>query len=217
MNPDEVKSDALPAAKRKLFEEGSPSVAFETSSPDEAIQPALKILKDHGTLTEVADKRAINAKTFQTANEGEYRVVIDKSPIHYTAPDGSLQDIDLTILQSKTGTLFVDKAPYAIELFTDRVGYKLTQPDGTWASIELTAVGGTPVDNSKLTAEVDTVQVFYEGILPSLHFKILLRPDHPEIFTKIDDASAPRSFTWLVNQSGNFSFVSSGADANGSQ
>lgn len=175
-------------------------------------QPAKKLVAPHDTAVEVVEKRTTFSKTYQL-DENSFQVVVDKSMVHFQN-DGAWEEINLLIRDVK-GKKVMTNAPYKVELFTDRIGYRLLQPDGTFFTIELVAIAGNTVDNATLTTKVDGCQMFYDGLLPNMHHKILLRSDKPEIFTMLDDASAPRTFTWLVTNTGSFDFSTTGVDDNG--
>lgn len=185
---------------------------FASTATEDHYRPAVRCMHGHAACDEVLGKRSAVSKTFRMES-GEFKVIVSKERVHYEDANGVLQEIDLTI-QNDGARLYMDRAGYKVEVFTDRVGYHLELKDGSF-DIELVAIGGQPVDNSKLSVSQDTCQVFWDGVHDDVSFKILLQADKPEVFTQILNDTSPRELEWLVTQKGDFSFSSFGGDSEG--
>ncbi len=142
----------------------------------------------------------------------QYAVVVDKQNLHYKDNTGAWHETDLTIQKTKNG-LIMNTAPYTIQIYEDRVGYFMTDGDtGETLDIELVQIGENPVDNTHIQTKLDTQQVFWEGILPRVHFKVLLNSYEPKLYTMLDDETVPKSFTWKIVQSAPFELITKGYD-----
>lgn len=183
---------------------------FALAAHPHELRPASAALAGHEQLQEIVAKRRANSKTFHLGGD-QYKTVVSPVTIHYDS-NGSMEEIDLTI-RDVDGKKQVVQAPYKVEVFTDRVGYRMDNPDGSHFTIELVAIGGVDVDNSTLDVTHGDMQVFWDGLVPGVSMKVLLGSTKPEIFTQLNSASAARSFTWKVVQKGKFEFTSFGGDA----
>lgn len=198
--------------KQPLFPKGNPIRIFEASPEENFYKPAEKIKKIIDT--EVVSNRAVCSKTFKN-NDGSFTTVIDRAPVHYLDENGSYQEIDLTVVDN--GARFtMNKAPYSVEIYKDKVGYKFSRPSGEFFSIELVKIAGVNVNNTNIVAKSDFNQVFWDGVDPKVLFKVVLNPQKPKLNTFIVDATANRSLTWLISTSSQFNFESYGFDSENS-
>lgn len=178
--------------------------------PLEVFVPARKVDKNHNRTKEVIGRRKKNSKTFKTGEE-TFQVIIDKNNIHFTDENGDLKEVNL-LIRDKNGKKIMTNADYKVRIFTDKVGYRLKQNDGTEFKIELVKVGDLQVDYTNLTYKVEGSQMFWDGVHEDLSMKLVLRSDKPELYTSIKTDSAPRKLKWKITQSGDFDFTSFGAD-----
>lgn len=217
MNPDQLTPNQIslgPVNITGTLPSGNPITVFSTS-PDQAFYlPAAAMKAIFPTSTEIINRKNAVSKTFQTG-QNQYSVVINRAPVHYKDSNGNWQDINLSIIQNKDGTLTMSTAPYSIKIFTDRVGYSYTDADGSTFSMELVQINGQPINNSLLSTQLDTCQVFFNGMSPGISFKILLLAQQPKMCTMLNTAGTATSFTWQINQSIPYTFLSSGFDENG--
>src|SRR3972149_5406118 len=116
---------------------GNPILQFDTDiSSDKAFYPALGVKQGEDFDKEIVYRRSPFSKTYEIG-DGVYKVILDKSPIHYfDNTTSSYEEIDLRFVEEE-GKWRVRKAPFFLEVFTDRVGYYLRQSDGKEFSIEL--------------------------------------------------------------------------------
>lgn len=212
MNPDEK---VIPVANLPI---GNPVVKFGVSPDKKEAAPVRKINDQLSSVNEVVSKRTAQTKTYLAGVDTEgkqlYAVVLDKQKLHYQETNGSWQETDLTI-QNVNGRLFMDTAPYTLEVYQDRVGYFMTDSEtGETLSIELIQIGDANVDNTLIQLKLDTQQVFWDGLLPNIHFKVLLTSFEPKLYTMLDNETVPKSLTWKVIQSSPFELLTKGFDDN---
>ena len=160
------------------------------------IKPALKLIPEgKKPEEEIVKKRTINAKHFYMGS-GRYKCLSTLGAVHYQDPTDKMKwkDIDLTIEPDMT----VHKAPYDIEIFTDRVGYSYTSKKGGKIDVELESVAGQPVDNFTVRQEGNVV--WWKNVANGVDLKVILRPLKVEIFKRISNALAPRQFRWKIKE-----------------
>lgn len=176
--------------------------------------PANKMFHEANKQLEVLDRRTMNSKTFEIA-KNTYRAVFSRSDVHFMDKDtGVLKEINL-LVREKEGKLVMTNAAYKLNVFTDKVGYRLKLDNGTGFKIELVKIGKEQVDFSNLSYKVEGNRVYWYNITTGISMYLIVNADRPEIFTVIDNETSPRKFKWKVTQTGDFNLDSFGEDAVG--
>jgi len=164
------------------------------------VRPSLGMVPD-GLMPsdEVAVKRRQNSKTYRTGKRG-FNLSATMGVIHYKddyTDDNSLwEEIDLTI----DGDGKMNRAPYQIEVHSDRLGYRYWSKRNGYISLELIEVGGEPVNNRRYSMRREGNQLFWENVSDGLDLKLLLSPTRAEIFKHLADSNAPRQLKWRVQE-----------------
>jgi len=108
---------------------------------------------------ELLHKRTENSKLFDLEN-GEKQLRVKMTPYHYRDANGDWQDCDCSVVNGK-----MEKAPYKIQLYTDKVGYYGVDPNGKTIELELENVTyKEPVVNGNT--------VTWEEIEPNVDFEL---------------------------------------------
>ncbi len=188
----------------------NPKIDFDSQITEVTYKPVNTVIVPDAS-EEVIEKRKPNSKTFRN-NDGSFSVVLSRSTLHFKRGNDWLETN--LLIRDVNGRKVVTNARYKIELFTDRIGYRYIDENNKTFTIELKQIEGIDVDYTNLISRVDSNQIFYDGLIDGLHHKILLLSEKPEIYTKIDDETVPRSFTWLVTGVDKFDFTSKGGDSN---
>jgi hypothetical protein len=163
------------------------------------VKPALKIVKPQQA-TEIIQLRRGSSKTFDLGN-GEKRVSTLLGAVHYkdnyqdNAEDW--KEIDLTIDEDNR----VTSAPYNVEIFSDRVGYRYLSKMGGTVEVELVEIDNVAVDNKRFVLRREYNQIFWDNVHDAIDLKILLRPLSVEIFKQLKSESAKRHFRWRIKES----------------
>jgi len=110
-------------------------------------------------MQELVQQRTLCSKTYDLGDY-ERRLVCSQEPMHYDN-NGVLEDINMCVENNG-----VHKCGYDVDLFTDKIGYYGTAPDGKAISVELEEIYVEPViDGNKVTypdvsKDTDLVIVF---------------------------------------------------------
>ena len=176
--------------------------------------PSRKLFKIDQKENEIVEKRDHQSKTFQI-NENNYKLVVDKAIIHFQDDDGIFKEVNLFIRDVR-GKKIMNSANYKVEVFTDRVGYRLKQRGtNSWFTIELEQIGKMAPDFSNLSSKVEGNHMTWTGFSQDLSMKLVLNSDNPQIYSILESPNAAKKFRWKIEHEGNFSFSSFGNDNNG--
>ena len=168
-----------------------------TDIDPKVIRPALSITPaEVNTSKEIINKRAECRKIWDIGG-GKHRMVVGLGMVHYkndyTNKTESWKEIDLTLEPDGT----CNKAPYTIQVFTDRVGFSYVSKRGGRIDVELDKIGG----KDKTTVQTFTVvqeanQLFWNNVDKDIDIKVLLRPQSVEIFKLLKTDKAAKNLKW---------------------
>jgi hypothetical protein len=115
-------------------------------------------------MRELIELRTQCTKIFDLGNN-QKQIVAKTSAIHYKNIRGEWNDLDPTIVGLK-----VEKAPYNVELFTDKIGYKGIDPSGKNIELEL-------MDIPFKTPIIEKNKAIYKDIETDVDFEFEFMPN----------------------------------------
>lgn len=173
------------------------------------IRPASTLVpKDSAGKTEVLDRRTAYSKTYQIQQErgqpdNKFLVLANINRSHYkddySDDSEPWKEIDLTI-ETKDSKEVIEKSPYNMEVWTDKVGYSYRSKKGGRVDVELVEVDGSPVDLSNMTFRKEGNQLFWENVAPDVDIKVVCFPDFAETFKLLKTDSAAKEFKWKISE-----------------
>lgn len=170
---------------------------------------AIRIPSPPGAVQELAQRRTSHSKTFLMPN-GQVRLRVKPSFVHWRDADGTLRDIDL---DSMDGTGRLDQAIYILEARQDIIGMRYTsRATNEIITCRLVAIGGTALASLSPALVVSPTRANHDirwlNCLPGLSIVLRAQPGGVAWIKRLADATVPRSFTWRVTRPSNMSGIS---------
>lgn len=150
--------------------------------------------------TEVVAQRREGSKTFHLGGD-KYRFIRIPGKVHYkedySDKKEQWKEIDLKAARQEKNYI-VDKAPYILEVFTDKIGFSYTSRKGGNVIVNLIAIGGQPLDEYTLSLKPKVVgrEIHFDDMLANLDMFMEMRSAKCEIFKVLKDSTAPTEFEW---------------------
>lgn len=161
-----------------------------------------------GAIREIEEERTQHSKTFEMPN-GRKKLVASLRRAHI--PDDidkwrsgdsvGWVDID-TDFELKGNQYTVKNTWYTCTIETDRVAYSYISKDKGLVEIELRKIGNQAVENLTLTLKPVAKEnvLTFPGLVPDLDLEFVARAEGLFVNKIIHSASAPRDFTWGIEQ-----------------
>jgi len=146
---------------------------------------------------ELIFRRTLTSKHFFLENR-KHKAVTSIGRIHYEK-GGKIEDIDLRI-REENGKKVVRKAPYDIEIYTDKVGYSYVSKKGGRVDVELVEVGGQAIDNKRFAVRIEGNVFWWDNVADGVDMKLILKSLGIEIFKRLANSTAPRKFKWKISE-----------------
>jgi hypothetical protein len=173
---------------------------FPENLPISRIRPGIGITPSGvDPQKEIITQRGERSKTWDIGNN-QRRTRVGLTALHYRDNPNdekeSWRDIDLSLESDNT----CHKAPYDVQIYTNKIGFSYVSKRGGRIDVELDKVGDIPVDNSRFNFIQDGNQIFWNNVASNLNMKVLLRPQGVEIFKQLLNDQAAKKFRWKIKK-----------------
>lgn len=154
------------------------------------------------TATEIVAQRTMRSKLFDLG-DGVRHLSTRLAPAHFRADPANTAEpwgeVDTDIQDLGGGQWGVRDTFYEVT-FDSTPGYSYRSKRGPDVRCRLFRVGNAAPNLANVVVEVDGDRLWWRNVAPGLDMYALCRPGYVEIFKVLADASAPRSYTWTVQE-----------------
>lgn len=159
---------------------------------DFLVNPSAMLRSGAEGAVELLDARSPTSKVFFRPDDTCDLVAV-QNQVHYW--DDGWQEIFLGVPDSG----IVTRAPYDLQIFTDRVGYQYVSKRGGKVVVELDRIGDAVPDASRFAVRTMANQLFWDDVADGIDMKIQLGSRSAEIFKRLDEG-AVRKLRWKVHE-----------------
>jgi len=151
---------------------------------------------------EVVSKRQERSKTFSMGN-AKFRLVHSLGVIHYKENyldvQGVWKEIELGI-EDRGDKFVINKAPYNLVIFKDKVGFSYTSKCGGTIVVQLEEIDDVLLSNREdlnIVPRVDDSRIYWDNLVKDLDVYLEAKGSGCEIFKVLKTNKAPVKFKWL--------------------